>query len=164
MPKDRIKRGVHRYKPYGKRKRSVRGNYQQTAVVSPYMPRSIGGFKEFGVPNSINVRLRYSDVITLTSTAGSLSKHVFRSNSLFDPDFTGVGHQPMYYDQLGALYSITLYSGQRSEYYSARLRMLLRQHSRVVHLRSAFCPILMGTTSSTATTLGVKHQGVNRRF
>lgn len=153
MPKDKIKRGVHRYKPYGKRKRSVRGNYQQTAVVSPYMPRSIGGFKEFGVPNSINVRLRYSDVITLTSTAGSLSKHVFRSNSLFDPDLTGVGHQPMYYDQLGALYSNYVVLG-------SKIRVLFSPIADAIATAQPSGPFEIGilsdpngTTSSTATTL-----------
>ena len=42
-----------------------------------------------GFPTEIRTSLRYSDVITLTSTANAVANHVFRMNSLFDPDFTG---------------------------------------------------------------------------
>lgn len=57
-----------------------------------------------GFPTEIRTSLRYSDVITLTSTANAVANHVFRMNSLFDPDFTGTGHQPYYFDQLATIY------------------------------------------------------------
>jgi len=31
-------------------------------------------------------------------------QYTFRGNSLFDPDYTSAGHQPLYYDQLAAVY------------------------------------------------------------
>jgi hypothetical protein len=43
----------------------------------------------------------YSDVLALTGTA---QQYTFRGNSLFDPDLTATGHQPMYYDQYIAVY------------------------------------------------------------
>lgn len=58
-----------------------------------------------GMPQSRRVSLRYCTNIVLTSTMGTLSKHYFRATSLFDPDQTGTGHQPMGYDQMGALYN-----------------------------------------------------------
>lgn len=153
MPKDRIIRGKRRYKPYGKRKRIGRTNYQQNVVISPYMPKAIGGYKEFGFPNSINVRLRYSDVITLTSTAGSLAKHVFRANSLFDPDFTAAGHQPMYFDQLAALYANYVVLG-------SKIRVLFSPIADAIATSQPSGPFEIGllsdpggTTSSTANTL-----------
>lgn len=57
-----------------------------------------------GFPQELRTTLRYSDVVVLTSTVGSVSTYSFRLNSLYDPDFTGTGHQPYYFDQFAALY------------------------------------------------------------
>jgi hypothetical protein len=40
------------------------------------------------------------DRVSLTSTSGGQAYYQFRANSLFDPDLSGTGHQPRYYDQL----------------------------------------------------------------
>ncbi len=45
--------------------------------------------------------LNYSDVVTLTeAAAGAGATQLFRTGDVYDPDYTGVGHQPMYFDQL----------------------------------------------------------------
>lgn len=49
--------------------------------------------------------LRYHDSVTLTSTAGAVNNYVFRANDLFDPNFTGTGHQPMGFDQMMVFYN-----------------------------------------------------------
>jgi len=56
-------------------------------------------------PARITKRLRYADTFSLTSTAGAVSTYVIRANDLFDPDFTGTGHQPMGFDQLMLWYN-----------------------------------------------------------
>lgn len=58
----------------------------------------------FGFPNSIITKLRYCTSVSLVAGAGASAIHVFSANSIFDPDVTGVGHQPMYRDQYAALY------------------------------------------------------------
>jgi len=58
----------------------------------------------FGFPNSIITKLRYVDELNLTSTVGGLTTNVFAANGIFDPDITGIGHQPMYRDNFAALY------------------------------------------------------------
>lgn len=37
--------------------------------------------------------------------AGVAAAHVFRANSMFDPDFTGGGNQPLGFDQMAAMYN-----------------------------------------------------------
>lgn len=60
---------------------------------------------DFGFPDRLRTKLHYADVVALSASAGSPGIWQFRMNNLFDPDLTGVGHQPQWYDQLSAVYS-----------------------------------------------------------
>lgn len=51
------------------------------------------------VDNKI-VRLKYSQQVNLSVTSGVMTYNSFRLNSIYDPDLTGTGAQPRYYDQL----------------------------------------------------------------
>jgi len=85
-------------KKRGKAIRTIRGakkwlkkkrNLKSTAVV-------VKGGNPF--PDKYFAKFRYIDDIAL---GGALFQHnVYRGNSLFDPDFTGIGHQPMGFDTL----------------------------------------------------------------
>ncbi len=57
-----------------------------------------------GVPSEKWVRLRYVQEIQIDPGVAGIASHYFRANSLFDPDLTGVGHQPMNFDELGSPY------------------------------------------------------------
>jgi hypothetical protein len=57
------------------------------------------------VPSEAFVRLKYVDQFTLNATTASTDNMVFRANSLYDPNYTGAGHQPYGYDQWATLYS-----------------------------------------------------------
>lgn len=48
--------------------------------------------------------LRYSDQITLNPTAGQTANYFFQANSIYDPDASGVGHQPYGHDNLQNIY------------------------------------------------------------
>lgn len=55
---------------------------------------------------TMKVTLKYTETITLTTGAlGVFATYFFAANGMFDPNITGVGHQPMYYDQYMALYN-----------------------------------------------------------
>lgn len=57
-------------------------------------------------PATITKRLRYSTAFVLSSVSGAVTgTYVFRANDLYDPDFTGTGHQPMGFDQLMQWYN-----------------------------------------------------------
>lgn len=60
---------------------------------------------DFGFPDRLRTKLHYCDVVQLSASAGSPGLWQFRLNNMFDPDLTGVGHQPQWYDQLSAVYS-----------------------------------------------------------
>lgn len=50
-------------------------------------------------------KLKYAAAITINPTTGGITDaHVFSANGMYDPDISGVGHQPRGFDQLMALY------------------------------------------------------------
>lgn len=55
------------------------------------------------IPQRYITKQKYSDVFALG--AGSGSTFLYRLNSVFDPNRTGVGHQPQGFDQLATLYN-----------------------------------------------------------
>lgn len=50
-------------------------------------------------------RLRYSQSLTLSATAGTPGYNLFRCGSIYDPDYTGAGHQPYGHDTYAAIYN-----------------------------------------------------------
>jgi len=55
------------------------------------------------IANKALVMMDYCDQISIQPDA--FEPHLFRANSIFDPDFTGVGHQPLSHDQYALRYS-----------------------------------------------------------
>lgn len=53
------------------------------------------------LPQRYITKMKYMETIT-TSALGDFQ---FRLNSIYDPNFTGVGHQPYGFDQLSAIYN-----------------------------------------------------------
>jgi len=67
----------------------------------PYISNNLSG-----MPKTRRAILRYTDHVTsITSTLGALGSYVFRANGIYDPNYTGTGHQPMGFDQWAALYN-----------------------------------------------------------
>lgn len=57
------------------------------------------------IPDQMGTILKYTDRITLTCTAGVAEIYEFKINSIYDPDLTGTGHQPVGRDEWMAFYS-----------------------------------------------------------
>jgi len=57
-----------------------------------------------GFPKKLQMTHKYNGSISLAGIAGAFVSWNFSCNGMYDPDQTGVGHQPMYFDQLTALY------------------------------------------------------------
>lgn len=69
-------------------------------------------FRSSGRTDTMITKLVYSDIYTLNPGAGTTDFRIMRCNDLFDPDSTGVGHQPRGFDELVGFYNryLVLYS------------------------------------------------------
>lgn len=84
-------------KPKKRRSKRVRGHSNQS-ILSNSPARPLG--------QKFFFKCRYYDDIVLDPTTGGVpATHIFRLNSLYDPDYTGIGHQPLGFDQIMPLYN-----------------------------------------------------------
>lgn len=79
------------------------------AVTRVNRPLRVKNMVEMGMgfPKKLCVKQRYCEVIQLATAGGgtgALNYYSFSANGMYDPNITGTGHQPMYFDQYGALY------------------------------------------------------------
>lgn len=81
-----------------------------------------------GFNDQYTVRLSYADAFNMTiSAAGGGEEYVYRTNSIYDPDYTNIGHQPLmrdlwasqydYYTVLACHYHIEIYNGATDHIY-----------------------------------------------
>lgn len=98
MPRYPTKKRNMRSKPYGTR--STRRSTGVTSIARTLGPRN----HLYGFPRSLKTKLRYVENLAFNSASGATDSNVYRANSLFDPNETGVGHQPMTFDQYAAVY------------------------------------------------------------
>lgn len=107
----------------GSRKKSSYSKKRKTTVldlIPKYSRGSVGLRRAAKIyqnpfPKFRFVKHKYVDRVTLpaATVAGNPTWFIMRANSLFDPDFTGVGHQPMFRDEMAAKYSFyTVLSSQ----------------------------------------------------
>lgn len=84
----------HKYKIASPWSRIDRGN--DTSYRTRINPTRANSF---GYPDKLVTNIRYVDTVSLTGGSGVVGANVFRMNGLNDPDASGLGHQPMYFDQ-----------------------------------------------------------------
>lgn len=65
-------------------------------------------------PSNFFCKLQYASEFNLNPTSGVPAIYAFSANSLFDPNKTGFGEQPRYFDQLAALYGIYTVYGSKA--------------------------------------------------
>lgn len=99
----------------GSRETGLRSANNQPVVMSTLTAQPSGFMPHVQTfPNVMRTWMRYAWSGTLTTSAGVNVVQDFRLNSLYDPDFTGAGAQPKYYDTLcGASGSLAPYGFYR---------------------------------------------------
>lgn len=67
--------------------------------------RKVLSFTKAPIPNRFATKLRYVEFTTINpGVAGIAGVHVVKANGMYDPNQTGVGHQPRGFDQLMSMY------------------------------------------------------------
>lgn len=66
---------------------------------------SIPRMPGIGLPPKQIVKHKYVEGGTLSCTSGVVAKQVFLMNSMYDPNQTGSGHQPILFDNMSLLYN-----------------------------------------------------------
>lgn len=85
----------------GKRKYKRRRKWGRSLVPNSQYQMWLGGF-----PDSVKVKLRYCQVITLNPGGATPDQHLFRCIAPQNPSQTSVtDHQPQYYDQWASIYT-----------------------------------------------------------
>lgn len=95
------------------RRKSVKARRPWSRTVRTYaVPRPIRTMASirpidgvYGFGQSMRTKLRYVENVALSSSAGAVGRNSFSPQSLFKPNNSGTGHQPMYFDQFSAIYS-----------------------------------------------------------
>ncbi len=88
------------------------------------------------------VKMTYADTITIDAGAAAISNHVYRAVSIFDPDQTGGGHQPLLHDE---------YQNYYANYRVLRCKIKV---TPVNSLESGSAPGFWGVFLDPDTTLG----------
>lgn len=89
---------------YGKKRMYRRSNATSLRSLTTNTP----------LPRRFKTTLKYTDSISLNPGAGTLDSFVFNMASLYDPNYTGVGHQPMGFDQIMPLYDHFVVIGSKA--------------------------------------------------
>jgi len=70
-------------------------------------------FLRTGFPKTTSVTLKYCDGFIMNPSAITVDHYYFRANSIFDPDLSGTGHQPLGRDQWALFYNHYIVSKAR---------------------------------------------------
>ncbi len=85
-------------------KSTRKSGVQKVVVVKPRRKSRRSAITKNVLAKKSTVVMKYADTIAIDPGAASISAHYFRANSINDPDFTGVGHQPFTHDTYATLY------------------------------------------------------------
>jgi len=105
--------GVQKLVRASSRRRSIKARRPWSRTIRNYaVPRPIRTLAAvrpaagvYGFGQSMRTKLRYVENIAFSSTAGAVQRNAFSPQNCFDPNVSGTGHQPMYFDQFAAIYS-----------------------------------------------------------
>lgn len=115
----------------------------------------------YGFPDNYVATLRYCDNITLSSAIGAIGKNTFRMNSIFDPDYTGTGHQPLYHDQFAGIFNKYVVIGSKIKVTFANVPDSMAATAPTGPIVVGLCPDTDTTLSSVISTVMEAPKSIN---
>lgn len=109
-----------------------------------------------GFPKKLTMTHRYAQTIQITSTTGTMENERWSCNSLNDPYQSGGGQQPLYYDQVSALYDHYTVIGSKATFKVMNV-------SETTGLIGCGCFINDDTTVVPTTLAGMIEQSLNAK-
>jgi hypothetical protein len=100
----------------------------------------VGGFRE-----TLDAHFPYADVIRLTPGT-SVAYYLFRATDMYDPDYTGTGHQPLGFDQYMLFYNHFVVAGSEIE-------ISVHSESTEPAAGSYYVGLRLGASTTTYTTI-----------
>jgi len=82
-----------------KRSKSTKDSRRKTNV-----PRTVSQGKQ-AFAKQQTATLTYAEQVAIAPASGAYTEYKFSANGLYDPNLTGTGHQPLYFDQLMLIYN-----------------------------------------------------------
>lgn len=101
--------------------------------------------RNFAVADTQIVKLKYGEKISLNAAAAGTGTYVFRANSIFDPNYTGTGHQPLSHDEWGNFY-------QHYAVLGSRIKVIFMPRSASVVSGSAVCSVFLAAAATSVST------------
>lgn len=143
---------------YRKRRRSSKSRSRKGRPYKRKFYRRKNFIVQNPIPNSRLVRFRYCPAgISIDPAVGLAATYVFRCNSLYDPDYTGVGHQPMGYDEMTTLYS-------RSTVISSKIQVTFISPGSAVNSGTAVVGIRVDTNPTTSADTELNMENIPNNF
>lgn len=102
------KRTMRKKRPYRRVRKAARRSFGRgVATITSLAARMMDPF-----PQRKFCKMRYAENLTITAPSTNLAfEYIFSLNGLFDPDFTGTGHQPYGFDTMALLYNLYIVRG-----------------------------------------------------
>lgn len=120
------------------------GRHQSEDNEQAFLIPGIDGRMQWGFPTKIITKIKYVDFIPLGPfTNLTPTGNIFRMNSIFDPDFSLGGHQPMWRDNYASIYE---------NYRVLGSKITVKFCPSVWSYNGSFGPIIAGIVGSDDTT------------
>lgn len=97
-----------RYRRYFLAGRATKSIYNPRGTApynTHYLVKTIPRGVRSGFPKMFKMKHKYCEAGTITSSVGALQSKIMSCNGMYDPNISGGGHQPYYFDQMSALYN-----------------------------------------------------------